>query len=156
MTSGRTTGCGSRTAQVTLTNASVNVTTDSSGSDNTGGASPPRKEPSMTIQEQAQQLELLADQVPTGIALATKSDLDDLALDEDRALAVARRHTQIGLAGLARAVDDAAHDGHPQRDLHPLEPGGDLLGEGVDVDLRAPARRARHDLQLALLEVQRL
>jgi hypothetical protein len=32
----------------------------------------------MTIQEQAQQLELLADQVPTGIALATKSDLEDL------------------------------------------------------------------------------
>lgn len=32
----------------------------------------------MTIQEQAQQLELLADQVPTGIALATKSELEDL------------------------------------------------------------------------------
>ncbi len=32
----------------------------------------------MTIQEQAQQLELLADQVPTGIALAAKSDLEDL------------------------------------------------------------------------------
>ena len=32
----------------------------------------------MTIQEQAQQLELLADQVPTGIALATKSDLEDV------------------------------------------------------------------------------
>ena len=32
----------------------------------------------MTIQEQAQQLELLADQVPTGIALATKGELEDL------------------------------------------------------------------------------
>ncbi|HEY2057237.1 MAG TPA: hypothetical protein VGL64_03965 [Amycolatopsis sp.] len=32
----------------------------------------------MTIQEQAQQLEQLADQVPTGIALATKSELADL------------------------------------------------------------------------------
>ncbi|WIX78731.1 hypothetical protein QRX50_46610 [Amycolatopsis carbonis] len=32
----------------------------------------------MTIQEQAQQLELLADSVPTGIALATKGELEDL------------------------------------------------------------------------------
>ncbi|WP_033294855.1 hypothetical protein [Amycolatopsis jejuensis] len=32
----------------------------------------------MTIQEQAQQLELLADQVPTGIALATKGELEEL------------------------------------------------------------------------------
>ncbi|GAA1032737.1 MULTISPECIES: hypothetical protein [Amycolatopsis] len=32
----------------------------------------------MTIQEQAQQLELLADQVPTGIALATKEELEAL------------------------------------------------------------------------------
>ncbi|GAA3577969.1 hypothetical protein GCM10022222_73390 [Amycolatopsis ultiminotia] len=32
----------------------------------------------MTIQEQAHQLELLADQVPTGIALATKGELEDL------------------------------------------------------------------------------
>ncbi|HKN53685.1 MAG TPA: hypothetical protein VJX66_14385 [Amycolatopsis sp.] len=32
----------------------------------------------MTIQEEAMQLDLLAEQVPTGIALATKSDLEDL------------------------------------------------------------------------------
>ncbi|MFD9888914.1 hypothetical protein [Amycolatopsis sp. NPDC058986] len=32
----------------------------------------------MTIQEQAHQLEQLAEQVPTGVALATKSELEDL------------------------------------------------------------------------------
>src|SRR3954447_15116894 len=36
--------------------------------------------------------------------------LDDLALHEDLALAVARGDTEVGLAGLARAVHDAPHD----------------------------------------------
>jgi hypothetical protein len=76
--------------------------------------------------------------------------LDDLALDEDLALAVAGGDAEVGLAGLAGAVDDAAHHGHAQRDRHALEPGGDLLGERVDVDLGPAARRARHDLELAL------
>src|SRR6478609_2702141 len=44
--------------------------------------------------------------------------LDDLALDEDLALAVARRDAEVGLTGLPRAVDDAAHDGDAQRDGH--------------------------------------
>src|SRR4051794_41114128 len=35
--------------------------------------------------------------------------LDHLALDEDLPLAVARSDTEIGLAGLPRTVDDAAH-----------------------------------------------
>ena len=52
--------------------------------------------------------------------------LDDLALDEDLALAVAGGDAEVGLAGLARAVDDAAHDGDAQRDLHALEAGGHL------------------------------
>jgi len=47
---------------------------------------------------------------------------DHLAADEDLALAVARGDAQVGLAGLARAVDHAAHDRDPQRDLHTLEP----------------------------------
>jgi hypothetical protein len=82
--------------------------------------------------------------------------LDDLALDEDLALAVAGGDSEVGLAGLARAVDDAAHDGHPQRHGQSLQAGGDLLGEGVDVDLGATARGAGDDLQLARLETQRL
>src|SRR5699024_9629064 len=49
---------------------------------------------------------------------------DDLALDEDLALAVAGGDAEIGLAGLARAVDDASHHGHAQRDLEMLEPLG--------------------------------
>ena len=75
--------------------------------------------------------------------------LDDLALDEDLALAVAGGDAEVGLAGLARAVDDAAHDGDAQRHLHALEAGGDLLGERVDVDLGAAAGRAGDDLELA-------
>ena len=77
--------------------------------------------------------------------------LDHLALDEDLALAVAGRDAEVGLAGLARAVDDAAHDGDPQRHLHALEAGGHLVGQLVDVDLRAAARRARDDLEPARL-----
>ncbi len=76
--------------------------------------------------------------------------LDDLALDEDLALAVAGGDAQVGLAGLARTVDDAAHDGDAQRDRHALEAGGDLLGQRVDVDLGAAAGRAGDDLQAAL------
>src|SRR3954467_1859937 len=68
--------------------------------------------------------------------------LDDLALDEDLALAVAGGDSEVGLAGLPRAVDDAAHDGDAQRDAHPLEPLGHVVREGVDVDLGAAAARA--------------
>ena len=77
-------------------------------------------------------------------------------LDEDLALAVAGGDPEVGLAGLARAVDDAAHDGHAQRHGHALEAGGDLVGELVDVDLGAAARGARDDLELARAQVERL
>src|SRR5699024_3833448 len=82
--------------------------------------------------------------------------LDDLALDKDLALAVARGHPEVGVAGLARAVDHAAHDGHPERDAPAFEPCGDLVGELVHVYLRPTARRAGDDLELARAEVQRL
>src|SRR3954454_519016 len=88
--------------------------------------------------------------------LRLRHGLDDLALDEDLPLAVAGGDAEVGLAGLARAVDDATHDGHPQRDLEPVEAGGHLVGELVDVDLGAPARGAADDLQAALAQVQRL
>ncbi|MFF0145450.1 MULTISPECIES: hypothetical protein [Amycolatopsis] len=52
----------------------------------------------MSIQEQAQHLEQLADQVPTGIALATKSELEDL---QARVLGV------LGATGTATAVQGA-------------------------------------------------
>ena len=82
--------------------------------------------------------------------------LDDLALDEDLTLAVARRDAQVGLARLARAVHHAAHHGDAQRHGHALQPLGHVVGERVDVDLRAAARRAGDDLELALAQVERL
>src|SRR4051794_25180120 len=82
--------------------------------------------------------------------------LDDLALDEDLALAVAGGDSEVGLAGLPPAVYDAPHDGGAQRDRHALEAGGDLVGERVDVDLGAAARRARDDLELARAQVETL
>src|ERR1700710_2194850 len=60
--------------------------------------------------------------------LRLRHGLDDLPLDEDLALAVARGDAEVGLARLAGAVDDTPHDGHAQRDLEALEPGGPLLG----------------------------
>ncbi len=48
--------------------------------------------------------------------------LDDLALDEDLALAVAGGDAEVGLAGLAGAVDDLAHDGDAQRTSMPSRP----------------------------------
>src|SRR5436190_22488567 len=74
-----------------------------------------------------------------------RDGLDDLALDEDLALAVAGCDAEVGLARLARAVDDTPHHGDPERDLHALEAGGDLLGQRVDVDLGTTAGRAGDD-----------
>ena len=64
--------------------------------------------------------------------------LDDLALDEDLALAVARGDPEVGLAGLARAVHHAAHHGHLQRQLALTEGNATLSDHGTlsvsDVD----------------------
>src|SRR5215211_9374673 len=67
---------------------------------------------------------------------------DDLAVAEDLALALARGHAHVGLAGLPGAVDDAAHDRDPHRGLdlgHALLDG---VGQGEHVDLGPPAGRA--------------
>src|SRR3954467_1424538 len=85
--------------------------------------------------------------------LRLRDRLDHLPLDEDLPLAVAGGDPEVRLAGLAGPVDDATHDGHPQRDLEPVQPRRDLLGELVDVDLGAPARGAGDDLELARPEV---
>ncbi|MBB5956904.1 ABC-type antimicrobial peptide transport system permease subunit [Saccharothrix tamanrassetensis] len=74
---------------------------------------------------------------------------------EDLPLAVARRDAQVRFPGLTGTVDHTPHDGDPQRQGEALERGGDLLRQLVDVDLRPPARRARHDLQLARPKTQR-
>src|SRR5215475_4340076 len=82
--------------------------------------------------------------------------LDDLALDEDLSLAVAGRDAEVGLACLTRAVDDAAHDGHPQWRGESVERRRHLVRERVHVDLGAPAGRARDDFQAAIAQTERL
>src|SRR3954449_5443092 len=77
--------------------------------------------------------------------LGLGNGLDDLALDEDLALAVARGDAEVGVAGLAGAVDDAAHDRDPQRYLEAVEARGHLVGELVDVDLGSAARGTGDD-----------
>src|SRR3978361_2324969 len=88
--------------------------------------------------------------------LVFRHGLDDFALDENLALAVTRRDAQVGFARFTRAVADATHHRNAQRDVHALEPRGHLVGQRVDVDLRASARRARHDLQAAGTQIERL
>src|SRR5262245_4557595 len=86
--------------------------------------------------------------------LRLRHGLDDLALDEDLALAVARCDAEVRLAGLAGTVDDATHDRHPQRSGEAVQRGLDLVGEGVDVDLRPTAGRTGDDLQTALAKAE--
>src|SRR5699024_8950434 len=79
-----------------------------------------------------------------------------LTLDEDLALAVARGDAEVGLPCLTGAVHHTPHHGDPERYGEALQSGGDLVGQLVDVDLGTSARRARHDLQLAGPQVERL
>ena len=59
--------------------------------------------------------------------------------------------------GLARPVDDAAHDRHLQRDLPLAERGHRLVGDGDHVDLGAPAARAGDEVDvLALAQTEAL
>lgn len=64
--------------------------------------------------------------------------LDDLALDEDLALAIAGGHAEVGFACLARTVDDATHDGHSDRRGHVLQAFGDGGGELDHIHLARP------------------
>jgi hypothetical protein len=62
-----------------------------------------------------------------------------LAADEDLAFAVAGGDAEVGFAGFAGALDHTAHHGDAEWDGEAVECAGDLLGEGVDVNLGAPA-----------------
>ncbi len=88
--------------------------------------------------------------------LVLRDGLDDLAMDEDLPLAVARRAAEVRLAGLTGAVDDAAHDGHAQRGADGLQALLDGLGEGPHVHLGAPAGGAGDDLEFALAQAHEL
>ncbi len=61
------------------------------------------------------------------------------------------RDPEVGRPGLARAVDDAAHDRHLERDLPGLQGGLGLLGHLVDVDLGPAARWAGDEVDVAAL-----
>src|ERR1019366_4002826 len=82
--------------------------------------------------------------------------LDDLALDEDLTLAVARGDTKVRLTSLTRPVHDAAHDRDAQRHLKALESCRHLISQRVHIYLRAATRRTRDNLQLARAQIQRL
>ena len=81
--------------------------------------------------------------------------LDDLTLNKDLALAVTAGNTQVSISSFSWYIHHASHDRDPQRNRHTLEPFGDVLSECVDIDLRPPTTRARHNLELALAQVQR-
>ena len=63
---------------------------------------------------------------------------------------------EVGVAGLADAVDGAAEDGDLDRVLVGLEPPLDLGDHRVHVELQAAARRARDQDRAALAQLERL
>ena len=67
--------------------------------------------------------------------LALGHDGDVAALHEQVAALVAGGDAEVGLAGLARPVDHAAHDGDLQRDLAIAERLHRAVGDVDDVDL---------------------
>ncbi len=90
--------------------------------------------------------------------LGLRDLVDDLALDDEESLPLARRDAEVRLARLARTVHDAAHDRDADRRLQPLalERLVHLLRETEHVHLGATARRARDEIQPALPQTERL
>ena len=56
------------------------------------------------------------------------------------------RDAEVGVAGLARTIDRAAHHSNFEVLLVSSQPRLDDLGELVDLDIRAATRRARDHL----------
>src|SRR5918992_3152702 len=82
---------------------------------------------------------------------------DLLALGEQQSASGAGRDPDVGVARLPRAVDLAAHHRYLHRgQVHGLDRLLDLLRQLQDVELGAPARRARHEIEAVLAETQRL
>jgi hypothetical protein len=79
---------------------------------------------------------------------------DDFAFAEDGALALAGGKADVGVAGLAGAVDDAAHYGHGDGLGQLLEVGLYLVDQGDEVDLDAAAGGAGDDDGAALADVE--
>ena len=85
-----------------------------------------------------------ARRMASSIRVSTMADSGTVAMTSPRTkiwpLPLPEATPRSALAGLARAIDDAAHDRDPQRDLQPVQPGGDLLSQLVHVHL-GPGRR---------------
>ena len=79
--------------------------------------------------------------------------LQRLALGEDHPGVLGAGDAEVGVAGLADAVDGAAQDGDLDRVLVGLEALLDLGHDGVHVELQAPAGRAGDQDRPALAEL---
>ena len=84
-------------------------------------------------------------------------DPHHLAAHEEVTLAAAGGDAEVGVARFARAVDHAPHHRDLQRDVARFEGILGFLRDLDDVDLGAPARRARDEVEaLALAQPQGL
>ena len=72
--------------------------------------------------------------------------LDDLALTKIWPLPLPDATPRSASARLAGTVHDATHHGHAHGTSMPLQPGRDLVGELVDVDLGARAARGQETI----------
>ena len=81
---------------------------------------------------------------------------NDLAMRKEQGLTTSARNAQIGIRSLAGAIDRTSHHGDRKRRGVVLQPLGDLLSDGNQVDLAAGARGARDDLRTTAAQAQRL
>ena len=89
--------------------------------------------------------------------LALRHDRDVRPLDEQVAALVAGGDAEVGLAGLAGPVDDAAHHRDLQRELAITERLHRPVGDVDHVDLGSAAARAGDEVDvLALAQTERL
>src|SRR5690554_6888648 len=81
---------------------------------------------------------------------------DDLALAEDHALAASGRYADVGVPGLAGAVDDATHDRHLDRCLDVLDVLVNLVRQLEEVNLDTPAGGAGDEGGAVLAQAEAL
>lgn len=81
---------------------------------------------------------------------------NDLAMRKEQALTSSAGNSQVGIRSLAGAINGTSHHGDRKRRGVVLEPFGDLLGNGNEVDLATSARGARDDLGTTTTQAQGL
>ena len=75
---------------------------------------------------------------------------------KEQALTSSAGNSQVGIRSLAGAINGTSHHGDRKRRGVVLEPFGDLLGNGNEVDLATSARGARDDLGTTTTQAQGL